>query len=63
MCFGGILGFYADLRREYFWGNLRLDSFEVLFEVPRRCIEEGGLLVFLGEFMGFTALWCGLGWA
>jgi hypothetical protein len=24
-CFGGIIGFYAELRREFVWGNLKLD--------------------------------------
>jgi hypothetical protein len=42
LCIGGILGFYADLRREFIWGNLDLTFFDVLLVVPRRCIEEGG---------------------
>jgi hypothetical protein len=45
-CFGGILGSYADLRREFEWGNLKLGFFEGLGVVPRRCIEEEGRLVF-----------------
>jgi hypothetical protein len=40
--FGGILRFHADLRRELFRGNLKIDFFEVLVGVPRRSIEEGG---------------------
>jgi hypothetical protein len=50
-CFGGISGFYADLRREFIWGNLKLIVFGVLFGGPRGCIEEGGPTVCLGEFI------------
>jgi hypothetical protein len=54
-CFGGILGFYAVLRREIKWGNLDLTFFEGLGGVPREFIEEGGtdcvLRVGLGEFI------------
>jgi hypothetical protein len=42
ICFGGILGFYAELRREYYWGNLKWRFFWVLFGFPRRLVEEGG---------------------
>jgi hypothetical protein len=49
--FGGILRFYAELRRETFWGNFKLEFFGVLLVSPRRAGEEGGTLVgFLGEF-------------
>jgi hypothetical protein len=41
------LGFYAVLRREIIWGNLKLDLFEVLGVGPRVFIEEGGQLVHL----------------
>jgi hypothetical protein len=41
-CFGGILWFYADLRRELIWRNLNLMFFEVLTGVPREGTEEGG---------------------
>jgi hypothetical protein len=27
LCFGGILGVYAELRREFYWGNLNLVFF------------------------------------
>jgi hypothetical protein len=47
LCFGGIKGFYAVLRREYCWGNLVLLFFEVVGGNPRRFTEEGGQLVFL----------------
>jgi hypothetical protein len=47
-CFGGILGFYAELRREYNWGNLDWGFFGVLFRSPRRSGEEGGPMVFFG---------------
>jgi hypothetical protein len=53
--FGGIMGIYAELRREYNWGNLNWGFFEGLFEVPRRGAEEGGTVVFpprdLGEVL------------
>jgi hypothetical protein len=42
ICFGGILTFYADLRRESFRGNLKLDFFEDLLVSPRGPTEEGG---------------------
>jgi hypothetical protein len=44
-CIGGILGFYADLRRELGWGNFKLDFFEGLGGFPRETIEEGGQTV------------------
>jgi hypothetical protein len=53
LCFGGIQRFYAELRREFLWGNFNLGLFEDLVGVPRGSIEEGGHLcysfVFLGE--------------
>jgi hypothetical protein len=59
-CFGGILGFYAELRRKLEWGNLRLGFFEVLGVSPRGFTEEGGTFVCIwGNFRGFTALWVG----
>jgi hypothetical protein len=63
-CFGGILGFHAELRREINWGNLKWDSFGVLFGGPRRDTEEGGpfmcQFVHLGEFWG--VLFCKSKW-
>jgi hypothetical protein len=54
LCFGGILGNHADLRRELFWRNSDLLFFEVLAVVPRERVEEGGpmcvFLCSLGEF-------------
>jgi hypothetical protein len=54
-CFGGIFGFYADLRREYIWRNLNWVVLGVLGGKPRGSIEEGGPLgvhyVCLGEFI------------
>jgi hypothetical protein len=54
-CFGGILGFYADLRRDFIWGNFNLAFFGGLVEDPREFIEEGGQYVCqfmcLGEFI------------
>jgi hypothetical protein len=51
LCFGGIMGFYAELRREFKWGNFDLGFFEGLTVVPRDGIEEGGrLLCFWGNF-------------
>jgi hypothetical protein len=58
LCFGGILGSYADLRRELNRRNLDLLFFGVLVEDPRGYIEEGGQLVFPfvceGEFMCYS---------
>jgi hypothetical protein len=48
-CFGGILGFYAELRRELIWGNWDWGFFGVLVVSPRRLVEEGGPMVCLGE--------------
>jgi hypothetical protein len=45
-CLGEFWGVYADLRRDFVWGNLKLDFFGVLVGVPREPIEEGGQLVF-----------------
>jgi hypothetical protein len=42
LCFGGISGFCAELRREFIWGNLDLTFFDVLVGVPRGFTEEGG---------------------
>jgi hypothetical protein len=42
MCFGGISGIYAELRREFDWGNLSWGFFGGLLGVPRGSIEEGG---------------------
>jgi hypothetical protein len=59
-CLGEILGVYADLRRDFKWGNLKLEFFGVLVEVPRETIEEGGQLWFLvcvlGEFKCYAPL-------
>jgi hypothetical protein len=53
--FGGILGIHAVLRREFEWGNLKMDFFGFWLRDPRGAGEEGGPLVFtlcvLGEFM------------
>jgi hypothetical protein len=46
LCFGGILGNHADLRRELFWRNSDLLFFEVLAVVPRERVEEGDQCVF-----------------
>jgi hypothetical protein len=54
-CLGGIIGFYAELRREFGWRNLNWCFFEVVGVSPRRGGEEGDLfvcfLVRLGEFL------------
>jgi hypothetical protein len=54
-CLGGILRFYAELRRELFRGNLNWCFFEVVGGDPRGDGEEGGhyvcFLVHLGEFL------------
>jgi hypothetical protein len=46
LVFGGILGSYADLRRELVGRNFNLTIFGGLLGVPRRIIEEGGRFVF-----------------
>jgi hypothetical protein len=51
LCIGGILGFYAELRREIIWGNLDLTFFDVLLGVPRRCVEEGGTMCAFGGIL------------
>jgi hypothetical protein len=49
LCFGGIWGVHADLRREFWWGNLDLVIFGLLGGFPRGVIEEGGRFVFPPE--------------
>jgi hypothetical protein len=49
LCFGGILGTHADLRREIVWGNFNLLFFWSLGGSPRESIEEGGHSCVLGE--------------
>jgi hypothetical protein len=44
-CSGGILAFYADLRREFWRGNLNLEFFEIMGGTPRGGWEEGGPLL------------------
>jgi hypothetical protein len=64
VCFGGIWGVHAVLRRELGWGNLDLAFFGVLLVGPRGPTEEGGhyvcISVQLGElgvgFIGCTPL-------
>jgi hypothetical protein len=44
------LGIYAELRREFFWGNWNLVFFEVMGGYPRGATEEGGTMcVFWGN--------------
>jgi hypothetical protein len=50
LCFGGILRFYAELRREWIWGNLIWVFFWVLPGGPRGSAEEGGPLVSICVF-------------
>jgi hypothetical protein len=62
LCFGGILGSYADLRRDLKGGNFNLLFFEGLGGVPRRLIEEGGRFVqlsvyFWGNFGQLDEVW------
>jgi hypothetical protein len=46
------LGFYAELRRELFWGILNLGVFCVLGGSPRGLVEEGDLIVSIGCDLG-----------
>jgi hypothetical protein len=55
LCFGGIWGVYAELRREFGWGNLNLGFFWVLVGSPRGGIEEGGPTVVFGGIL--TSIW------
>jgi hypothetical protein len=50
LSFGGIWRIYADLRRESFWGNLKMGFFEVLSGSPRVLTEEGGQQCVWGNF-------------
>jgi hypothetical protein len=59
-CFGGILAFYAELRRDLDWGNLNLGFFEDLFGGPRGTCEEGGTLC---TFWGNVLCWWGVLWS
>jgi hypothetical protein len=61
-CLGEIWGSHAVLRREFIWGNFKLDFFEDLLVSPRGDCEEGGPMVCIwGNFWG-RALWMCLGW-
>jgi hypothetical protein len=42
ICFGGILGNHAELRRKSFWGNFIWSFLRVLLVSPRGACEEGG---------------------
>jgi hypothetical protein len=53
-CLGGILGFCAELRREFCWGNFKWDFLEVLVGGPRRFIEEGDHWCAFWEFIGYS---------
>jgi hypothetical protein len=57
ICFGGILDFYADLRRKTFWGNLKWEFLGVLLVSPRGTSEEGGpRSAFWGNVLGWWGL-------
>jgi hypothetical protein len=47
-CFGGILEFYAELRREFGGGNLKLVIFGFLAGALTWGWEEGGTMVCIG---------------
>jgi hypothetical protein len=55
-CLGEFRGFYAELRREIDWGNLKLGFFGVLVEDPRGYIEVGGPIVCICCAFGCTLL-------
>jgi hypothetical protein len=52
MCFGGIQGFCAVLRREWIWGNLFLVVFGFLVGGSRGVSEEGGPTSWLWVVLG-----------
>jgi hypothetical protein len=52
--------FHADLRREFWWGNLDLMFFGVLGGDPRSAIEEGGHWCAFGGTLGQLSGFCGL---
>jgi hypothetical protein len=56
LCFGGILGCHADLRRELKGGNLILVVFGDLGVGPRKSTEEGGHFVFSFVCLGVLFL-------
>jgi hypothetical protein len=56
LCFGGILGSYAELRREFKWRNFICVIFGGLVGDPRGALEEGGPLVFRFVFWGSRLL-------
>jgi hypothetical protein len=62
LCFGGIQRFYAELRREYYGGNLVWVFLRILLVSPRGATEEGGHYVcFMRAFWGnFGELSCGV---
>jgi hypothetical protein len=51
-CIGGILRNHAELRREFCWGNLKLEFFEGLPGGPRSATEEGGTVCVSPECLG-----------
>jgi hypothetical protein len=51
-CLGEIWGSHAVLRREFIWGNFKLDFFEDLLVSPRGPTEEGGLWCAFGGIIG-----------
>jgi hypothetical protein len=55
--FGGILGFYAVLRREIFWGNFKLEFFGVLLVGPRRAERRGDACWVFGGILGVKLGW------
>jgi hypothetical protein len=59
--FGGILGFCADLRREFVWGGLRFSVFEGGGAWDHVGGEEGGhyVCVFGGICCGVVLGFCG----
>jgi hypothetical protein len=60
LCFGGIQRFHADLRREFSWGNFKLDFFGVLGGGQRSATEEGGQLCV--TFVHLEEFWRQLSW-
>jgi hypothetical protein len=68
MCFGGILGFYADLRRELILGEFEIGLFRFCSRFHGGALRRGAYWCFWGNLwvlLPYGVVWGGLGseWA